>query len=344
MADEPQGANSLETLLGWYRQMVLVRRFEEQAERSFRRGKIGGYLHLYSGEEAVATGFLAALREDDILFASYRDHAHALLRGTDPRAIMAELYGKRTGVCKGKGGSMHLFDVARGFYGGYGIVGGHIPLAVGAAYALRYHDSDRVCLCFFGDGAMNSGAFHESVNLAGLWGHEGQCSVVFIVENNQYAMGTSVPKSSAATNLARRFDAYDIPNEQCDGMDVVTVYDVARRIIDETRRTGRAHAVEAITYRFAAHGAADLFQPYRPKQEVERWRERDPLLLLEQRLRAKGALDEAKIDAIAAEVDQAVADAVSFAEASPEPCPAELFDDIYGGPAASPLVPDGRPS
>ncbi len=323
-----------DTLLDWYRKIVFVRRFEEQAERSFRRGKIGGYLHLYAGQEAVATGWLAALREDDIFFTGYRDHAHALIRGTNPGAVMAELFGKVTGVCKGKGGSMHLFDVSRGFYGGFGIVAGHIPLAVGAAYALRHRGTDRICLCFLGDGAMNSGAFHEAANLAGLWGHDGLCPVVFIVENNQYGMGTSVPRASAVTNLASRFEAYDIPHEQCDGMDPVTVYEVARRVAEEVRRTGRPHAVEALTYRFAAHGAADLFQPYRDKREIETWKQRDPILLLERRLREAGVLDDAKVQEIAAGAGQAVAEAVTFADASPEPPPNELFTDVYGGPAA----------
>ncbi|MDR5696122.1 MAG: pyruvate dehydrogenase (acetyl-transferring) E1 component subunit alpha [Armatimonadota bacterium] len=321
---------SAELLLDWYRTMVLVRRFEEQTERSFRRGKIGGYLHVYTGQEAVATGFLAALRPDDIYFTGYRDHAHALVRGTDPGAVMAELYGKATGVCKGKGGSMHLFDVERGFYGGYGIVGGHIPLAVGAAYTLRYRDTDRVCLCFLGDGAVNCGAFHEAANLAGLWGREGLCPVVFVIENNQYAMGTSVERSSAVRHLARRFDAYNIPNEQCDGMDVIAVYEAARRIVDDVRRTGRPYGIEAITYRFAGHGAADLFQPYRDRKEIEAWKARDPIVLLEQRLRGQGALDDQKVDEIGAWADRVVEEAVTFAEASPQPPPEELYTDVYG--------------
>jgi pyruvate dehydrogenase E1 component alpha subunit len=320
---------STEILLDWYRKMVLVRRFEEQTERSFRRGKIGGYLHVYTGQEAVATGFLAAIGPDDVFFTAYRDHAHALLRGTDPGVVMAELYGKATGVCKGKGGSMHLFDVERGFYGGYGIVGGHVPLAVGAAYALRYRETDRVCLCFLGDGAVNSGAFHEAVNLAGLWGREGLCPVVFVIENNRYAMGTSVERSSAVTNLARRFDAYDIPNERCDGMDAVTVYEAARRVVDDVRSTGRPYGIEAITYRFAAHGAADLFQPYRDKDEIEAWRSRDPIVLLEERLRGQDALDDEGIDRVGAWADRLVQEAVTFAEASPEPPPEELYTDVY---------------
>jgi pyruvate dehydrogenase E1 component alpha subunit len=322
-------------LIELYRQMVLARRFEAQTERSFRRGKIGGYLHEYSGQEAVALGFLRALREDDIFFTAYRDHAHALFCGSEPRRILAELYGKVTGLCRGKGGSMHLFDVARGFYGGYGIVGNHVPLAVGAAYALRYHDTDRVCLCFLGDGAMNSGALHEASNMAGLWGQQGLCPVVFVVENNLYALATSLERSSAVTNLASRFDAYDIANEQCDGQDVLTVYGVAQRVIEEVRRTGRPYAVEALTYRFAGHGAADARareQLYRRPEEIERWRQRDPITLLEQRLRSDGALDDAQVDEIGAWADEAVADAVAYAEESPEPPPEDLYTDVYGDP------------
>jgi pyruvate dehydrogenase E1 component alpha subunit len=321
-----------EELVACYRQMVLARRFEAQTERSFRRGKIGGYLHEYSGQEAVALGFLHALRDDDIFFTAYRDHAHALFCGSDPGRVMAELYGKATGVCKGKGGSMHLFDVPRGFYGGYGIVGNHIPLAVGAAYALRFASSERVCLCFLGDGAMNSGALHESANMAGLWGREGRCPIVFIVENNGYALATSVVRSSAVTDLAARFDAYDIPNERCDGQSLETVHGVARRVIEHVRQTGRPYAVEALTYRFAGHGVADIHSReklYRSPDEVEQWRRRDPIVLLEQRLTAEGALDDRQIDEIAEWADGVVADAVAFAEESPEPPPEELHRDVY---------------
>jgi pyruvate dehydrogenase E1 component alpha subunit len=314
----------------WYRLMVIARRFEDEAERAFRRGKIGGYLHVYSGQEAVGAGFLAAIRPDDIFFTAYRDHAQAIFRGSDPRAVMAELFGKATGVAKGKGGSMHLFDVRRGFYGGYGIVGSHIPLATGAAYALRYQGSDRICLCFFGDGAMHSGSFHEPVNMAALWGGEGLCPIVYIIENNQYAMGTSVERSTAVTNLASHFEPYGIENEQVDGQDFFAVKSAADRLVSQVRKTGRPAAIEAITYRFAAHGAADLFQSYRSKQEVEERRKRDPILLMERHLRRMGALDDARVEAIRAEVEATIADALKFAEESPEPAAEELERDVYG--------------
>src|SRR5512140_3591140 len=262
---------------GILRQMIFIRRFEEATEREFRRGKIGGYLHVYIGQEAVASGILTALRKDDIVFAGYRDHAHALLRGCDPGRVMAELFGKGTGVSKGKGGSMHLFDVEHGFYGGYGIVGGHLTLATGAAYALRYQGTDRVVTCFFGDGAMNIGSFHEALNMAGLWGKQGMCPAVFIIENNGYAMGTSVDRHSAVTDLGTRMNAYGITNEKVDGQDVFAVRGVADRVVRQVRETGKPYCIEAVTYRFSGHGAADILQPYRSKEEVERFKKRDPI-------------------------------------------------------------------
>src|SRR5438552_8973223 len=202
---------------GILRQMILIRRFEEATEREFRRGKIGGYLHVYIGQEAVASGIITALGKDDAVFTGYRDHAQAIALGADPKHVMAELFGKSTGVSKGKGGSMHLFDVEHGFYGGYGIVGGHLTLATGAAYALRYRGTDRIAVCYFGDGAMNIGSFHEAMNMAGLWGKSRLCPIVFIIENNGYAMGTSVDRHSALTALAARVRAYNINAEKVDG-------------------------------------------------------------------------------------------------------------------------------
>ncbi|HET8679031.1 MAG TPA: thiamine pyrophosphate-dependent enzyme [bacterium] len=321
----------LQSALDWYRLMVIARRFEEETERSFRRGKIGGYLHVYSGQEAVGAGFLAELRADDIFFTAYRDHAHAIFRGASPEAVMAELYGKNTGLARGKGGSMHLFDAPRGFYGGYGIVGGHIPLAVGAAYAIHYEGGDRLCLCFLGDGAMNSGSFHEPANMAGLWGAQGMCPIVFVVENNQFAMGTSVARSSAVTDLASRFSTYAIPSERIDGMDFLAVRKAAARVFAEVRATGRPYALEAITYRFAGHGAADLFQPYRSKDDVETAQRRDPIKILERSLRDAGLLDDARVAAIQEEAERVAVESVKFAEASPSPPPEDLDTHVYGG-------------
>ena len=245
------------------RQMILIRRFEEATEREFRKGKIGGYLHVYSGQEAVASGIITALQKGDILFTGYRDHAHAIALGSEPRRVMAELFGKGTGISKGKGGSMHLFDVEHGFYGGYGIVGGHLTLAAGAAYALRYRDTERIAVCYFGDGAMNIGSFHEAMNMAGLWGKSGMCPILFIIENNGYAMGTSVERHSALTDLSARVRAYNIPTEKVDGQDVFAVRGVADRVVRQMRETGKPYCIEAITYRFSGHGAADILQPYR---------------------------------------------------------------------------------
>jgi len=310
------------------RQMIFVRRFEEATEREFRKGKIGGYLHVYIGQEAVASGILTSLQKDDIVFAGYRDHAHTLILGSDPNAIMAELFGKRTGLSKGKGGSMHLFDVEHGFYGGYGIVGGHLTLATGAAYALRYKDTPRICVCYFGDGAMNIGSFHEAMNMAGLWGKQGMCPIVFVIENNGYAMGTSVDRHSALTDLAARVRAYNIPTEKVDGQDVFAVRGVADRVMQQVRETGKPYCIEAITYRFSGHGAADILQPYRTKDEVEQHRHRDPIGILRNRLGEICGLTDGDVQKFEDEAAARVSEAVRFAEESEVPAPEELHDDV----------------
>jgi pyruvate dehydrogenase E1 component alpha subunit len=310
------------------RQMILVRRFEEATEREFRKGKIGGYLHVYIGQEAVASGILTALRKDDIVFAGYRDHAHTLILGSDPKRIMAELFGKRTGLSKGKGGSMHLFDVEHGFYGGYGIVGGHLTLATGAAYALRYNETQRVCVCYFGDGAMNIGTFHEAMNIAGLWGKQGMCPIIFVIENNGYAMGTSVERHSALVDLSARVRAYNIPTEKVDGQDIFAVRGVADRVVAHVRETGKPYCIEAVTYRFSGHGAADILQPYRSKDEVEEHKHRDPIAILRKRLAEICDLSDDDVKKFEDEAAARVAEAVKFAEESDVPAPEELFDDV----------------
>src|SRR5437762_12362111 len=310
------------------RQMILIRRFEEATEREFRRGKIGGYLHVYIGQEAVASGIISASRKGDAVYSGYRDHAHALALGSDPAKVMAELFGKGTGISKGKGGSMHLFDVEHGFYGGYGIVGGHVTLAVGSAYGLRYQGNERIVLCYFGDGAMNIGSFHEAMNMAGLWGHEGMCPIIFIIEHNGYAMGTSVDRHSALTDLSARIRAYDIPSEKVDGQDVFAVRGVADRVVRQVRETGKPYCIEAMTYRFSGHGAADILQPYRTKDEVEQHKHRDPIAILRKRLGEICGLtddDVKKMDEWAAEK---VSKAVQFAEESAVPEARELFNDV----------------
>jgi pyruvate dehydrogenase E1 component alpha subunit len=310
------------------RQMILIRRFEEATEREFRKGKIGGYLHVYSGQEAVASGIITALQSGDIVYTGYRDHAHAIALGAEPRRVMAELFGKGTGVSKGKGGSMHLFDVEHGFYGGYGIVGGHLTLAAGSAYALRYQQTERIAVCYFGDGAMNIGSFHEAMNMAGLWGKAGMCPILFIIENNGYAMGTSVERHSALTDLSARVRAYNIPTEKVDGQDVFAVRGVADRVVRQMRETGKPYCIEAITYRFSGHGAADILQPYRSKDEVEQHRHRDPIGILRNRLGEICNLTDDDVKKIEDWASSEVAAAVQFAEESPQPDAEELWRDV----------------
>ena len=329
--DEGAVATGTDRLVDLYREMALIRAFEEACQRGFRQGKIGGYLHVYTGQEAVATGFLQAFREGDKVITAYRDHAHALLLGSDPKNVMAELYGKGTGIVKGKGGSMHLFDVERGLMGGYGIVGGHIPIGVGLAYALKYEGTDNICQLYLGDGAMSTGAFHEAANLAGLWGKDGMCPCLYIVENNQYGMGTSVERTTAMTDLAAKFDAYGIENEKVDGMDLEAVLEVAHRATEQVRETGRPYAVEAITYRTAPHGAADFFEKYRTKDEVQKWRQRDPIGLLEHKLIERGVLREDDVEEIRDEMQETINEVTSFADESEEPPLEELYTDVYAG-------------
>ena len=320
------------------RQMIFIRRFEEATEAAFRRGKIGGYLHVYIGQEAIASGIISALQPGDAVFCGYRDHAQALALGSDPGKVMAELYGKGTGVSKGKGGSMHLFDAEHGLYGGYGIVGGHLTLAAGAAYSLRYQDTDRIAVCYFGDGAMNIGSFHEAMNMAGLWGHQGMCPTLFIIENNGYAMGTSIERHSALTDLAARVRAYAIQTEKVDGQDIFAVRGAADRIVRQIRETGKPYCLEVLTYRFSGHGAADILQPYRSKEEVEKQRNRDPITILRNRLSEMCGLGDDDVKAMEDEAAERVAAAVKFAEDSPVPAPEELFADVVAEHGPRPLI------
>ncbi len=324
-------ATDTDRLVDLYRNMVFVRTFEEACQKGFRKGEIGGYMHVYTGEEAVAVGFLATHQDGDKVITAYRDHPHALLLGSDPKEVMAELYGKGTGLVKGKGGSMHLFDVENDMMGGYGIVGGHIPLGVGMAYAMRYQETDNITQLYLGDGSMSQGAFHEAANLAGLWGKDGLCPCVFIVENNQYGMGTSVERTTAMTDLAAKFDAYGIENEKVDGMDLEAVLEAAERVTEQVRETGRPYAVEALTYRTAPHGAADFFEKYRTKDEVKEWRQRDPIGLLEQKLLDSETLDEDGMQEIKDEFKEQIDEAVEFADESEEPEIKELYTDVYSG-------------
>jgi pyruvate dehydrogenase E1 component alpha subunit len=318
------------------RQMILIRRFEEATEREFRRGKIGGYLHVYIGQEAVASGIISALNSDDLVYCGYRDHAQALALGSDPNKVMAELFGKGTGLSKGKGGSMHLFDVEHGLYGGYGIVGGHLTLAAGSAYALRYQKTERIVVCYFGDGAMNIGSFHEAMNMAGLWGKEGKCPIIFVIENNGYAMGTSIDRHSALTDLSARVRAYNIEAEKVDGQDIFAMHAAADRIVKQVRETGKPYCIEAMTYRFSGHGAADILQPYRSKDEVEQHKHRDPITIMRTRLSEACGLKDDEVKAMEDSAAEIVANALKFAEESPVPDSRELFTDVVAehGPAS----------
>jgi pyruvate dehydrogenase E1 component alpha subunit len=307
-------------------QMQLIRRFEEKAAEMYALGKIGGFLHLYIGQEAVAVGAMSTLRPDDYTIAGYREHGHILAKGGDPRRIMAELFGRRDGVSRGKGGSMHMFDRAINFLGGHAIVGGYLPIAAGVGFAIRYEDRDRVILCFFGDGSVPQGEFHESLNLAALW----KLPVVFICENNRYAMGTAIQRALAQTDIAKFADAYGMPGEACDGMDVLAVRECVGRAVARARESKTPTLVEARTYRFRGHSMRDpAAAVYRTKEEVEEEKLRDPIVAFRERLRTAGALDEAAWAALAERVEARVNDAVAFADASPEP-PAEwLTADVY---------------
>lgn len=291
-------------------EMLRIRRFEERCVQLYQQEKIRGFLHLYIGEEAVAVGVMQSLQPDDAVVATYREHGHALVRGVDTGSIMAEMYGKVEGVSRGRGGSMHLFDAGRRFYGGNAIVGGGLPLAVGLALADRMQDRDRVTAVFFGEGAMAEGEFHEAMNLAALWG----LPVLFCCENNLYAMGTALDRSESQTHLTLKAASYGIPAWAVDGMDVVEVQEAARRAVEAVRAGGGPHFLECQTYRFRAHS---MFDPelYREKKEVEVWKGRDPIEILQQRLMADGLLTESDLAGFEAEVAAEIDAAVEYAEA-----------------------------
>ncbi len=307
-------------------QMSLIRRFEEKAAEMYTLGKIGGFLHLYIGQEAVAVGATSTLRPDDYAISSYREHGHCLAKGSDPRRVMAELFGRRDGLSKGKGGSMHLFDKGVNFLGGHAIVGAHLPLATGAAFAIRYQGGDQVVLCFFGDGAVPQGEFHESLNLAALW----KLPVIFLCENNRYAMGTAIHRALAQTEICRFAETYGIRGEAVDGMDVLAVRDCVAQAVERTRRERTPAFVEARTYRFRGHSMRDpAGAVYRTREEVEREKQRDPIVLFSDRCIRDGMLGEADLRIVDKSVNDLVDEAVAFADASPEP-PAEwLLTDVY---------------
>ncbi len=317
-------------LLALYREMLLLRRFEETAGRVYTEGKIGGFCHLYIGQEAVAIGVRHAVDpERDYLVNAYRDHGHAIAWGSPPGVVMAELYGKATGLVKGKGGSMHLFDAPRHNYGGHGIVGGQIPLAVGVGFSQRYQKKDGVVVCLFGDAAVNNGAFHEALNMAAVW----KLPIVFICENNRYGMGTPIERTSSIAELWRRASAYDIRGEAVDGMDVLAMRDAVARAAAECRpRDGKPVLLEARTYRYRGHSMADP-ATYRTRAEVDQEKRRDPLEVLAGRMRSAGIeLSHEELERLEGEVAREVEEAVRFAEESPDPQPEAIWEDVYASP------------
>ncbi|MFM2208218.1 MAG: pyruvate dehydrogenase (acetyl-transferring) component subunit alpha, partial [Bacteroidota bacterium] len=313
-----------EHYLNWYEQMLLMRRFEERAGQLYGMQKIKGFCHLYIGQEAIVAGAMSVLRPTDNMITAYRDHAHALGKGTSARAVMAELYGKATGCSKGKGGSMHMFDAKNRFFGGHGIVGGQIPLGAGIAFADKYRGNDSVTVCYMGDGAVRQGALHETFNIAMTW----KVPVIFIIENNNYAMGTSVERTSNVTELYKLGTAYDMPSEPVDGMTVETVHEAMERAVNHAREGKGPYLLELNTYRYKGHSMSDPAK-YRTKEEVEAYKSKDPVEMVLKTIYAKKYATESEIEAINTKVKDIVEDSVRFSEESPWPDPSELFTDVY---------------
>ncbi|HXE44948.1 MAG TPA: pyruvate dehydrogenase (acetyl-transferring) E1 component subunit alpha [Conexibacter sp.] len=322
--DRPEAAPAPETAREWLATMLLIRRFEERAGELYAKAKIGGFLHLAIGEEATIVGAARALRERDYLISTYRSHGHAIARGTPPEAVMAELFGKEGGCSRGRGGSMHMFDLARRFMGGYGIVGGNLPIAAGFGLSADLLRTDDATLCMFGDGATNQGTFGETMNLAALW----RLPVVFMVTNNQFGMGTALARHSAVTDLQRKGESFGVPGVRCDGMDVADTHRVVGEALARAREDRQPMLVEAITYRFRGHSMADP-EEYRTRAQVAEWRRRDPIALWSARLIERGAIDQGEVEALDAAAVAQVDEAVAFADASPFPAPESLYDDVY---------------
>ena len=314
-------------LIELYRQMLLIRRFEEKSAEAYVAGKIGGFCHLYIGQEAVGVGTISAVRKDDYVLASYREHGLALAKGMSARSIMAELFGKATGCSKGKGGSMHMFDKSLGFLGGHAIVGGQIPLATGTAFATKYQGTDQVTLCYFGEAAVNQGAFHESLNMAQLW----KLPCIYICENNQYGMGTSLARAMSLQNIAQKACAYEMASEFVDGMDVLAVREATMRAVERARKQSLPTLLEVRTYRFMGHSMSDPGN-YRTRAEIEKYQERDPIKLFSASLIEEKIIDDKALAEIDKQVREEVEDAFRFADESPLPDPEELHTDVYANP------------
>jgi len=316
-----------ENMLSLYRKMLLIRQFEEKSAEMYALAKIAGFLHLYIGQEAVAVGCIDATRPDDYIISSYRDHGHCLTKGSNPKRVMAELFGRATGLCQGKGGSMHLIDAERHFMGGYAIVGGHLPLAVGLGFAVRYRKEDRVVICFFGDGAVPSGQTHEAFNLAALW----NLPVIFVCENNRYGMGTPLQREMVLyKDVVDRAKAHGIEAEQVNGMDVLAVRELTEHIVHKLRETPQPFFIEALTYRFMGHSMSDPAHGlYRTRKEVEEARKQDPLVLLKEKILKRQLVSEADFKQVEKEVGELVRESITFADASPFPDPSSLHEDVY---------------
>jgi len=316
---------SLDELLTHYRGMLLIRRFEEKAGQMYGMGLIGGFCHLYIGQEAVVTGMQAAIRAGDSVLTSYRDHGHMLACGMDPKGVMAELTGRRGGYSKGKGGSMHMFSREKGFFGGHGIVAAQVPIGTGIAFAHKYRGEETLCLTYLGDGAVNQGQVYEAFNMAALW----RLPVIYVIENNKYGMGTSIERASARTDLFQRGQAYGIPGQQVDGMDVMAVKRAGQKAVANARAGKGPVILEMLTYRYRGHSMSDPAK-YRTKEEVQKVRhERDPIERLRKVLLDRGDVDEAALKKIDREVKDIVSEAAEFAQNSPEPDPSELYSDVY---------------
>jgi len=312
-------------LLKYYREMLLIRRFEEKAGQLYGMGLIGGFCHLYIGQEAVSAGVIAQLRPDDYIITTYRDHGQALARGMTPRAVMSELFGRQDGCARGKGGSMHMFDKQLGFLGGHGIVGGHIPIAAGVGFAIKYRGGDQVIVCFMGEAAVNNGAFHEALNMAALW----KLPCLFVIENNRYGMGTAVERASAIHDIYKRGASYDMPRDVVDGQDVHAVRAAAADAIDRARKESMPTLLEIRTYRFMGHSMSDAVSgTYRTKEELEQYLKRDPIALHRQRMEEAGTITAAEVAAMDEEIKKIVQDSIDFAEQSPELPVEALMEDI----------------
>lgn len=320
----PEGLPDRETALDLIGQMILIRRFEEEAGRQYQRAKAGGFLHLAIGEEATIVGTTSVMRPGDYLLGTYRTHGHAIARGTPPENVMAEIFGRVDGTSGGRGGSMHVFDGDRRFMGGFGIVGGNIPIAAGFGFASRYRGEDDVTVCMFGDGATNTGNFGETMNMAALW----DLPVVFLIENNLYGMGTAIERHSAETVLANKAAGYGIDGERVDGMDLVAVRDSVSRHIEKARGGQGPQLVEAFTYRFKGHSAADP-EVYRDADEVEEWKRKDPIETFAAACIQAGLFGPGDVERLREEANHKVTEAVAFADASPEPATESLYDHLY---------------